>query len=168
MARLKMLKPKLPLAPTANERYGVAPPIRYRENKANPTGRDADPRRTIPLQSAAWRKLRERVLARDPICQECYRRGHITPATDVDHVNGDPSDNRMSNLQGLCHSCHSHKTMRERHGRKPVMGCDVNGLPIDPSHPWARIVSDLEKSRGADRARPPGPPCVIAKGKDHD
>ena len=135
---------------------------------SRPTGRDADPRRTIPLQSAAWQKLRERVLARDPICQECYRRGHITPATDADHVNGDPSDNRMSNLQGLCHSCHSHKTMRERHGRKPVMGCDVNGMPLDPDHPWARIVSDLEKSRGADSPRPPGPPCVIAKGKDHD
>jgi len=133
--------------------------------RSNPTGRDADPRRTIPLQSAAWRKLRERVLARDPICQECYRRGHITPATDADHVNGDPSDNRMSNLQGLCHSCHSHKTMRERHGKRASLGCDVNGLPIDPHHPWNKSEATPQKSPGAGRDRPAAPPFLNPKSE---
>jgi len=30
---------------------------------------------------------------------------------DVDHVNGDPKDNRPENLQTLCKCCHSYKTM---------------------------------------------------------
>lgn len=29
---------------------------------------------------------------------------------DVDHINGDPSDNREENLQTLCKCCHSYKT----------------------------------------------------------
>ena len=29
---------------------------------------------------------------------------------DVDHINGDPSDNRPANLQTLCKCCHSYKT----------------------------------------------------------
>lgn len=81
------------------------------KRRANPTGRDADPRRTIPLNSAAWRKLRARVLAEHPLCLRCS-----DVATDVDHVSGDPSDNSRENLQPLCHACHSSKTARERAG----------------------------------------------------
>jgi hypothetical protein len=33
---------------------------------------------------------------------------------DVDHKNGDPSDNRESNLQTLCKCCHSYKTWKEK------------------------------------------------------
>ncbi|WP_341669079.1 HNH endonuclease [Alcaligenes sp. SDU_A2] len=119
--------------------------------RANPTGRHADPRRTLPLTGSAWRKLRERVLARDPICQECYRRDHFTEATDVDHINGDPSDNSLKNLQGLCHSCHSRKTRREMNGSAGVWGCDVNGYPLDPDHPW-NIEERQRKSLEAERA----------------
>ena len=41
------------------------------------------------------------------------------------------------NLQPLCTECHNvtHAAMK---GGKPVRGCDVDGFPIDPSHPWAR------------------------------
>jgi hypothetical protein len=60
---------------------------------ANPTGRDADPRRTLPLTSARWRKLRARVLAEEPLCRYCN-----AIATDVDHVSGDPGDNSRGNL----------------------------------------------------------------------
>ena len=108
----------------------------YKPRKSRPTGRDSDIRRTIPLNSGAWRKLRDKVLARDPICQDCYRRDYITPATDVDHINGDPSNNSLKNLQGLCHSCHSRKTRREMNGSAGTWGCDANGHPLDPDHPW--------------------------------
>jgi len=97
--------------------------------RANPSGRDADPRRTIPLNSAAWRKLRASVLQENPLCRACERMGRITLATDVDHHDGDPSNNDRSNLVPLCHSCHSHKTMRERHGKNALQGCDISGIP---------------------------------------
>ena len=134
------------------------------KRRSNPTGRNADPRRTIPLNTAAWQKLRERVLARDPICQECYRRGHITVATDADHINGDPSDNSMRNLQGLCHSCHSRKTMIERHGSKAPSGCDTTGWPTDPDHPWA-TANDSRKSLEADAPSPAAPPFFNPKSE---
>lgn len=102
---------------------------------ANRTGRDADPRRTIPLKSAAWQRLRASVLADEPLCRECSKRGLIVPATDVDHDDGDPSNNDMDNLVGLCHSCHSRKTARD-HGAKVSYGCDASGMPMDPNHPW--------------------------------
>lgn len=113
---------------------------------SNPTGRNADPRRALPLTSAAWRKLRAYILAESPMCERCMHRGVLTPATDVDHVSGDPSDNSMANLQSLCHSCHSIKTGRERHGLKDTGGCDANGWPLDEAHPW-----NAQKSRATGR-----------------
>ncbi len=32
---------------------------------------------------------------------------------DVDHRDNDPSNNDLSNLVGMCHSCHSRKTRRD-------------------------------------------------------
>jgi|ETN07SMinimDraft_1059922.scaffolds.fasta_scaffold01896_5 hypothetical protein len=43
---------------------------------------------------------------------------------DVDHINGNPSDNREVNLQTLCKCCHSYKTHKEKdyatEGRKAL------------------------------------------------
>jgi 5-methylcytosine-specific restriction protein A len=57
---------------------------------------------------AAWRKLRAAVIARDPICVEC----RVNPSTDVDHIlpRASGGTDALSNLQGLCHRCHSRKT----------------------------------------------------------
>ncbi len=96
---------------------------------SRPSGRDSDPRRTLKLNSAAWYRLRARVLAEEPLCRHCG-----TLATDVDHISGDPSDNTRNNLAPLCHACHSSKTMRDRNGS--IGGCDVNGWPTSPRHPW--------------------------------
>lgn len=121
------------------------------KGRANPTGRDADPRRTIPLNSAAWRRLRARVLAEQPLCLMCS-----DVATDVDHVSGDPSDNSRKNLQPLCHACHSRKTARERTGNAAVIrGCNADGWPIDPTHPWNRKEKSLEVSRSKTVPDPP-------------
>lgn len=111
--------------------------------KTRPSGRDADPRRTIPLNSQRWRTMRASVLRREPLCRHCKARGVVAVATDVDHADGNPGNNDASNLQPLCHACHSHKTGRERHGlRVNVPGCNVDGWPADPAHHW-------NKSRGA-------------------
>ena len=59
-----------------------------------------------------WRKLRLLVLHRDPICSvdDCDQ-----PSEDVDHIipRDQGGDDRMSNLQGLCHAHHSAKTDTE-------------------------------------------------------
>ncbi len=98
------------------------------------SGRDADPRRTLPLNSAAWQRLRASVLADEPLCRHCKARGLIVRATDVDHMNG-ADDNRRESLQPLCHECHSRKTAADE-GKRVPMGCDAHGMPLDPNHPW--------------------------------
>jgi 5-methylcytosine-specific restriction protein A len=62
-----------------------------------------------------WRKLRLMVLREEPLCQVCLQEQKTVPATDVDHIvtlrKG--GTNERSNLQSLCHSCHSAKTVSE-------------------------------------------------------
>lgn len=85
-----------------------------------------------------WRQRRAEVLARDPICMVP---GCGKPSKHADHVitrrNGGSDD--ASNLQGVCHSCHSAKTATEDSGfarsSKP-RGTRVDGLPSDRRHPW--------------------------------
>lgn len=112
--------------------------------RAKATGRDADPRRTLPLNGSAWQRLRASVLAGEPLCRFCLNAGKTVPATDLDHRNGDPGDNRILNLQPLCHECHSRKTAQD-HGRRVNWGCDSEGLPLDPQHPWAKVCRLLQK-----------------------
>ena len=89
--------------------------------------------RTLALDGAAWRKLRASVLRGAPLCEHCNKRGLIVQATDVDHIDDDPSNNDRDNLSSLCHSCHSHKTMRD-------MGHNVYMLSLihisEPTRPY--------------------------------
>lgn len=85
------------------------------------------PRQADRRQSAQWHSwyslpiwtddLRPGQLLREPFCRECARHGIRTPATDVDHIRDHRGDwvlfTAQDNLQSLCHSCHSRKTMRD-------------------------------------------------------
>lgn len=78
-------------------------------------------------ESAAWHSwynlpiwtddLRPAQLLREPFCRECARQGVREYATDVDHIRDHKGDwavfTDLSNLESLCHSCHSRKTARE-------------------------------------------------------
>ena len=67
-------------------------------------------------------KLRPNQLLREPFCRECARRGERVRATDVDHVIPHRGNWALfidpSNLQSLCHSCHSRKTAAEMAAEK--------------------------------------------------
>ena len=106
--------------------YLVKPPMRWTKDTNG---------RTIPLNSAAWRKLRQRVLAEEPLCRHCAAQGAVVAATEVDHMRG-AADNSRDALQALCKPCHSIKTMAELYGRPARAGCDEHGNPHAPSHPW--------------------------------
>ena len=100
---------------------------------AKRTGRDADPRRTLKLNTMAWQRLRASVLSAEPLCRHCTARGLTVVATDVDHADGNPGNNDIVNLHPLCHECHSRKTQRDM-GHKVNQGCDVHGNPIGAHH----------------------------------
>ena len=91
------------------------------------------------LYDHKWRKIRTAFLAEHPLCSMCESRGRTEAATVVDHIKphkGNPSlFYNEANLQPLCKPCHdSHKKRQEQGGG--VMGCDTNGIPIDPWHHW--------------------------------
>ena len=73
--------------------------------------------------SHEWKKLRRNFLIEHPFCEECHRQGRLTKATVVDHIipirQGGPALDE-GNLQALCASCHSRKSVDEgsRYGKK--------------------------------------------------
>ena len=84
------------------------------DHEYNTRHRDRDASRFY--SSDRWRKLRAAKLSRNPLCEECARQGRHTPAKMVDHIvpirfGGRSLD--MDNLQSLCWSCHSAKSIKE-------------------------------------------------------
>lgn len=79
----------------------------------------------------------------------CSARGRVAPATIVDHKVPHEGNQDLfwdvSNLQGLCASCHSgRKRIQENKGFSQAASLD--GLPIDPSHPWNRTRGEGKSS----------------------
>jgi 5-methylcytosine-specific restriction enzyme A len=105
--------------------------------------------RLLPLNSAAWRKLRANVLAGEPLCRHCAAMGLNVPATEVDHQDNKPANNDPANLCPLCKPCHSRKTARDM-GGNVRMGCDVHGTPLDHDHPWSNAATGVLTSREAE------------------
>lgn len=62
-----------------------------------------------------WKRIRDGVLAREPLCRHCAGRGRMTAAELVDHIVPLPlGTHDVDNLQPLCRSCHAVKTAAER------------------------------------------------------
>lgn len=66
-----------------------------------------------PYDKQIWRRRSRYKLSLDPMCQA---RGCNQVATEVDHIDGDATNNAMSNLQSLCKPHHSRKTARQDGG----------------------------------------------------
>ena len=83
------------------------------------------------LSGWAWQQLRARWLAEHPLCVRCEAKGRTVVATSLDHIlprsQGGTDD--ASNLQGLCATCHTTKTITDRgYRQRPRIGPD--GYPV--------------------------------------
>ncbi len=69
-----------------------------------------------------WKKRRAAQLIKQPLCEQCLRDGVIRIATVCDHIidhKGDRNSFYNGEVQTMCHSCHSRKTMQDnRHDNK--------------------------------------------------
>jgi 5-methylcytosine-specific restriction enzyme A len=64
-----------------------------------------------------WRKLRLMVMRRYPLCANPFRLGCVAASRHADHIipkQAGGTDSLEDNLQGLCNSCHSRKTLLEQ------------------------------------------------------
>lgn len=84
-----------------------------------------------------WQETRARQLSAHPLCAMCLPR--VTAATVCDHVDKDSKATEegffAGPFQSLCKTHHdSTKQREERRGR--IIGCDDDGVPLDPKHHW--------------------------------
>lgn len=90
----------------------------------------------------AWKELRLDHLAKEPLCVFCLKEGKLTPATVVDHIQAHKGDIRLffdpDNLQSLCKLHHDSAKQKAESNQVNHIGCNENGLPIDPKHPFNR------------------------------
>ena len=65
----------------------------------------------------AWKRLRNRHISKQPLCQSCKRKGQVKAGGVVDHIRPIRLGGAMydeGNLQTLCVPCHNSKSARER------------------------------------------------------
>lgn len=114
-----------------------------------------------PYSTAAWARLRKAKLSDVPLCETCTMRGRQVIAEAVDHIvsiaSGGEAFPSMDGLRSLCTPCHSIKTNAlDRAGGKGVAikGCGVDGLPLDPDHPFLTGGDNPLEGRAAVDQRP--------------
>jgi 5-methylcytosine-specific restriction protein A len=77
-----------------------------------------------------WQKIRNRILADNPLCVHCLAKGITTLAKEIDHVKplhlGGTDDD--DNLMPLCKECHSIKTAKDMgYDYKPKVTIGIDG-----------------------------------------
>lgn len=102
--------------PTLPDRYCTVVGCREKVNQVArcATHRQKKDQERKLYNTKRWQDLRKMILFRDPVCRACKK----AASTDVDHVISLASGgtNTTDNLTGLCHSCHSKKTVESDGG----------------------------------------------------
>lgn len=70
--------------------------------------------RATAYNNTTWRKLREVYMHEHPLCEECLKKGKVTPAEDIHHIRspftgGDINYSLLlddNNLEAVCKKCH--------------------------------------------------------------
>lgn len=88
------------------------------------------------LRGRRWDAIRKRILARDPICRECLRKGTVnrySVSTIVDHIvplfEGGSNDD--SNLEGQCQQHGKEKTARESARARGIKYRERSAVGVD-------------------------------------
>ena len=98
-----------------------------------------------PYNTTTWARLRAAHLSIEPLCRACHAEGRLAIANTVDHVvpisEGGSAFPGHDGLASYCAPCHSAKTARGAEAgairsTKPRRGCNPDGSPLDPAHPW--------------------------------
>jgi len=110
----------MPNLPRRHYAPGDTPADRKRRAERDAKAYDARRKTSAFFQfyhTPEWRRLRNAVLKRYPICVFCGKRAghvdHIIPIRQDWARRLDPT-----NLRPLCHSCHSSHTLRERNAQR--------------------------------------------------
>lgn len=84
-------------------------------------------------RTARWKRLRERQLAEQPLCEICLETETVTVANTVHHTagghKGDVDKFWSGPFQSLCPSCHSRFGAAEDRGRQ-IIRFGLDGYPI--------------------------------------
>lgn len=98
-----------------------------------------------PYSTAQWLRLRQAHLSLYPECIGCLAMGRLSRANTVDHItaisDGGAPFPGHDGLASYCGPCHGAKTARGTEAGairsdRPRKGCNADGTPLDPSHPW--------------------------------
>ena len=78
-----------------------------------------------------WRRLSKQKLAQHPFCQECEKRGLVSMATLVHHIDRNTDNWTDGNLVCLCRRCHEqehrHEVFRSRESGSGTGGdCEIS------------------------------------------
>lgn len=102
------------------------------ERKAQPSGSYAA---RNGFSKAQWDHVRRAHLQVEPLCRTCKSNDKNVSASHVDHIRAHHGDPNLfwdeTNLQSLCHSCHSRKTAAHDggFGNTPHMNGRVEDAP---------------------------------------
>ena len=115
-------------------------------------------------QSKEWKALRLQALRRDGYrCVMCgedingkglSRVDHIKPVRDYPSL-----ALSLGNLRCLCAPCDNRRHAEKGGGPAALSGCDIEGSPINPSHPWA-----ANNMQGRKAGRQPAPAPAYRRG----